>query len=301
MGGGSARSVGVVQPRSAAGDRLVPLDRLAEVRRGVTSGANQLFYVSRARAAELDLEPALLAPLLRSPREPGGETIAVDPAALATLALVLPRGASELARFPSADRYIAQHVDLAARPTLRARPSWWSLPARPAQAFLTKAYHNRFVQRFAPRPVVADQRLYAATPLAADLDPELLAAVLNSTFTAFALESLGRASMGEGALEWTVCDAALLPVLDPRLVPAGARAALATLSRRGIGTVHDERARPDRARLDRAIAGPLAPLLPAAHDALCASPSPGRAARAGSTRDKRAVSGGQGCAQEEPG
>ncbi len=263
---------------AAAGDRLVPLDRLAEVRRGVTSGANQLFYVSRARAAELDLEPALLAPLLRSPREPGGETIAVDPAALATLALVLPRGASELARFPSADRYIAQHVDLAARPTLRARPSWWALSARPARLFLTKAYAARFVQRLAPSPVVADQRLYSLHPRDG-VDIDLLAAVLNSTFTALALESLGRASLGEGALEWTVTDAARLPVLDPRLVPAGARAALATLSRRGIGTVHDERARPDRARLDRAIAGPLAPLLPAAHDALCASVSR-RAARA---------------------
>jgi SAM-dependent methyltransferase len=255
---------------AAAGDRLVPLDRLAEVRRGVTSGANQLFYVSRARAAELDLEPALLAPLLRSPREPGGETIAVDPAALAMLALVLPRGASELARFPSADRYIARHVDLAARPTLRARPSWWALSARPARLFLTKAYAARFVQRLAPSPVVADQRLYSLHPRDG-VDIELLAAVLNSTFTALALESLGRASLGEGALEWTVTDAARLPVLDPRLVPAGARAALATLSRRPIGTVHDERARPDRADLDRAIAGPLASLLPAAHDALCAS------------------------------
>jgi SAM-dependent methyltransferase len=263
---------------AAAGDRLVPLDRLAEVRRGVTSGANELFYLSRARAAELDIEPALLAPLLRSPREPGGETIAVDPAALSTLALVLPRGAGELARFPSADRYIAQHADLAARPTLRARPSWWALSARPARLFLTKAYAARFVQRLAPSPVVADQRLYSLHPRAG-VDLELFAAVLNSTFTALALESLGRASLGEGALEWTVTDAARLPVLDPGLVPAGARTALAALSRRPIRTVHDERARSDRASLDRAIAGPLAALLPAAHDALCASVSR-RAARA---------------------
>ena len=263
---------------AAAGDRLVPLDRLAEVRRGVTSGANQLFYVSRARAAELELEPALLAPLLRSPREPGGETIAVDPAALATLALLAPPGAGALARFPSAGRYIAEHAELAGRPTLRARPSWWALSARPARLFLTKAYAARFVQRLAPSPVVADQRLYSLHPRPG-VDLELLAAVLNSTFTALALESLGRASLGEGALEWTVTDAARLPVLDPRLVSADARPALAALSLRSIGTVHDERTRADRARLDRAVGGPLAPLLPAAHDALCASTSR-RAARA---------------------
>ncbi len=283
---------------AAAGDRLVPLDRLAEVRRGVTSGANQLFYLSRARAAELELEPALLAPLLRSPREPGGETIAVDAAALATLALLAPPRAGELARFPSAERYIAQHVELAARPTLRARPSWWALSARPARLFLTKAYAARFVQRLAPSPVVADQRLYSLHPRPG-VDLELLAAVLNATTTALALESLGRASLGEGALEWTVADAGRLPVLDPRLVSADARPALAALSRRPIGTVHDERTRADRARLDRAVAGPLASLLPAAHDALCTSVAR-RAARAGSTRDKRADPG-QGCAQEEPG
>ena len=262
----------------AAGDRLVPLGELAEVRRGVTSGANRLFYVSRARAAALALEPALLVPLLRSPREPGGETIAIDPAALATMALLAPAGAAALARFPAARRYIDEHAGLAARPTLRARPSWWALSARPARLFLTKAYAARFVQRLAPAPVVADQRLYSLHPRPG-VDLELLAAVLNSTFTALALESLGRASLGEGALEWTVADAARLPVLDPRRTAAGASRALADLARRPTGTVHDERARPDRARLDRAVGGPLAHLLPAAHDALCASVAR-RAARA---------------------
>jgi hypothetical protein len=268
---------------AAAGDRLVRLDRLAEVRRGVTSGANRLFYVSRARAAALGLEPAVLVPLLRSPREPGGETIAVDPAALPTLALLAPAAAGELARFPAARRYIGQHVALAARPTLRARPSWWALSARPARLFLTKAYAARFVQRLAATPVVADQRLYSLHPRPG-VSLELLAAVLNSTFTALALESLGRASLGEGALEWTVADAAGLPVLDPRRAPSiaasRARQALAELARRPTGTVYEERARADRARLDRAVAGELADLLPAAHEALCGSAAR-RAARAG--------------------
>jgi SAM-dependent methyltransferase len=263
---------------AAAGDRLVALDQVAEVRRGVTSGANRVFYVSRAQAAALDLEPALLVPLLRSPREPGGETIAIDPSALANLALLAPPGAAALARFPGARRYIDGHAALAARPTLRARPSWWALSARPARLFLTKAYAARFVQRLAPIPVVADQRLYSLHPRPG-VDLELLAAVLNSTFTALALESLGRASLGEGALEWTVADAARLPVVDPRRVAAGARRALADLARRPTGTVHDERDRADRARLDRAVGGPLARLLPSAHDALCASVA-SRAARA---------------------
>ena len=263
---------------AAAGDRLVTLGDLVEVRRGVTSGANDIFYLTRARAAALGIEPALLAPLLRSPREPGGETIAIDPAGLTTLALLAPADAAELARFPAAHRYVADHAAAAERPTLRARASWWSLPVRPARLFLTKAYAARFVQRLAPVPVVADQRLYSLHPRPG-VDLDLLAAVLNSTFTALALESLGRASLGEGALEWTVADAARLPVLDPRTIEPDARRHLAALSQRPIATVHDERTRPDRAHLDQALSGPLADLLPAAHDALCTSVAR-RAARA---------------------
>ena len=262
-----------------AGRRLVPLGQVAEVWRGVTSGANDVFYLPRARAAELGLEPALLAPLLRSPRQAGGETIAIDPDALDTVALLAPADPRALARFPRARRYVEAHATAAARPTLRARRSWWALPARPARLFLTKAYAARFVQRLAPVPVVADQRLYALEPRAPLLP---LAAVLNSTFTALALEALGRASLGEGALEWTVGDAARLPILDPRHLGPAAAAALAALATRPIGPADEERSRPDRARLDRAVAADLADLddlLPAIHDALCASVSR-RASRA---------------------
>jgi hypothetical protein len=250
------------------------------VRRGVTSGANDIFYLPRERASALGLEAALLAPLLRSPREPGGEAIAVAPASLATLALLAPADPVDLARFPAARDYLAGHAAAAARPTLRARTCWWSLPSRPARLFLTKAYASRFAQRLSPSPIVADQRLYSVHPRDG-VDLELLAAALNATFTALALESLGRASLGEGALEWTVADAAHLPVLDPRRLPdpAAARAALLDLAGRPIGTVLAERDRADRARLDHAVGGRLADLLPAIHEDLCASVER-RAARA---------------------
>ncbi|HWN68907.1 MAG TPA: N-6 DNA methylase, partial [Haliangium sp.] len=65
--------------QAAAGDALVPLSTLAEVRRGVTSGANEVFYLPRERARALDIEPELLLPLLRSPR--GAATIAMEPGA----------------------------------------------------------------------------------------------------------------------------------------------------------------------------------------------------------------------------
>jgi SAM-dependent methyltransferase len=254
---------------------LVPLAQLAKVRRGVTSGANRVFYLERERAAELALERAVLAPLVRSPREAGAETIAIDPSATSHVALVCPAGRAELARYPRAAAYLRGQAAVATLPTLRARASWWALPVRPARLFLTKAYAARFVQRFALAPVVADQRVYSLHPRPG-VAVELLAAVLNSTFTALALESLGRASLGEGALEWTVSDAQGLPVVDPRRLPSATAAravgALRAMSQRRIGTVWQEAAERDRGQLDRAVAkaagaGDLAEI----HEALIAA------------------------------
>ncbi|MEM9489907.1 MAG: N-6 DNA methylase [Myxococcota bacterium] len=239
----------------AAGSALVPLAAVADLRRGVTSGANDVFYLSRARAAELDLEADVLAPLLRTPRDRG--QIAIDPAASTHLALVCPPHDEILAQYPNAKRYLDRHSERADQPTLRSRKPWWALPVRPARLFLTKAYSERFVQRLASASMVADQRVYALYPVA-DVPVRTLAAVLNSTFTALALESLGRSSMGEGALEWTAADAKGLPILDPRVLdPQRTRAvcaALDALSTRPIAAIAAERARSDRRCLDLALA-----------------------------------------------
>jgi predicted RNA methylase len=257
----------------AAGPALVPLGELAELWRGVTSGANDVFYLPRDAAARARLEPDVLTPLVHSPRDGLDLPIAIDPEATPLLALVIPPGG--LAARPAARRWIDRHAAAARRPSTRGRDPWWSLPVRPARLFLTKAYGPRFVQRLAPRPVVADQRMYAVAPRPG-VDLDALAAVLNTTWTALALESLGRASMGHGAVEWTVADALALPVLDLRRAdPAVLAAALAAMATRAIRHVAVERSLPDRRALDLAAAAAaapaLAPLLDAAHDALCAS------------------------------
>jgi predicted RNA methylase len=256
---------------------LVPLGELAEVRRGITSGANEIFYLSRARAAELAIEPALLAPLVRAPGP--AATIAIDPAACRDLVFAAP---ADLSPHPRAAAYVAGFPDAARRTTLASRQPWWSLPVRPARLFLGKAYAARFVQRLAPRPLAADQRVYALYPRPG-VSVDALAAVLNSSYTALAIESLGRASMGEGALEQTVSDARALPVVDPRRVGSDAVRALTAMAARPIGDVASEAGATDRRALDRACAPALADLLPAIHRGLIDSVT-ARAARARSAR-----------------
>ena len=256
----------------AAGDALVPLGALAELWRGTTSGANDVFYLPRAGAAAARLEPDVLAPLVHSPRDGLDLPIAIDPDATPLVALVIPPGG--LATRPAVRRWIGAHAEAAKRPSARGRDPWWSLPVRPARLYLTKAYGPRFVQRLSPVPVVADQRMYAVEPRAG-VDLEALAAVLNTTWTALALESLGRASMGHGAVEWTVADALRLPVLDVRRADVAAlRAGLAAMAARAIRHVTVERTLADRRALDRAAASfvpGLADLLDDAHDGLCGS------------------------------
>src|SRR6185503_4851629 len=101
-----------------------------------TSGANDFFYLSRAEAERRGLPLSLLAPLLRSPRLI--DRIRLVAERLPALALVCPGPLADLD--PATRAYIAEHAPLAARPSFASRPRWWSLPARPARLFLTKAY-----------------------------------------------------------------------------------------------------------------------------------------------------------------
>jgi len=243
----------------------VMLGELAEVRRGATSGANGFFYVPRSSS----IEARFLLPLLKTPKE--GRAIRVAAAALPLRAFICPLDAEALRAFPGARAHVRAHARLATRPTLRARPRWWSLDVRPARLFLTKAYFARFVQHLATAPVVADQRFYSLAPRRG-VRLDTLAAVLNGSFTALALESLGRASMGEGALEWSVGDAEKLPVLDPRRLDAAAvgRAFRAVASSPAADVFAADAA---RAALDAALLGPLAGQAEAIRDGLRAAVS----------------------------
>jgi len=118
---------------------------------------------------------------------------------------------------------------------------------------------------------VADQRFYSLAPRRG-VRLDTLAAVLNGSFTALALESLGRASMGEGALEWSVGDAEKLPVLDPRRLDAAAvgRAFRAVASSPAADVFAADAA---RAALDAALLGPLAGQAEAIRDGLRAAVS----------------------------
>lgn len=258
-----------------ARDHLVPLRELCEVRRGLTTGANDVFYVPRAEARRLRLESRFLAPVVRSPFNGAPAPIAIAPDESPLVAIAVPPDA-KLARAPRIAAWFSRHEAAALRTSAARRDPWWSLPVHPARLFFAKAYGPRFVQRLADTPMLADQRVYALHPKAG-VDLVALAAVLNALPTALALESLGRRAMGYGVVEWTVNDALELPVLDVRRASPDERdrlaAGLAAIAQRPIAHVRLERDASDRAALDHATLA-LAPggeLAAALWDGLCSS------------------------------
>jgi len=238
--------------RAAAGDAVVPLSELAELRRGLTTGANHVFYLRRDAAKRARLEPRFLAPVVRSPFNGAPAPIAIAPEDSPLVAIALPPDA-KLSRAPRIAAWLRAHEAEALATSAARRDPWWSLPACPARLFFAKAYGPRFVQRLADVPMLADQRVYALLPRPG-VDLVGLAAVLNALPTAVAIESLGRGSMGYGVVEWTVSDAHELPVLDVRRADARTlamlAAAVAAFGRRPIEHVRLERDHADRAALD---------------------------------------------------
>jgi hypothetical protein len=139
-------------------------------------------------------------------------------------------------------------------------PGWYSLPAyrgKPANLFFAIAYSDRHIHKYSPEPLLGNNRLYFLSP-AKGIDDELVAAVMNSSLTAFFTEATGRVTMGDGALELTVEDARdYLYVPDVRNFDEAdretIRMAFQPLLKRPIGSVLDEIQKPDRQALDRAV------------------------------------------------
>ena len=84
------------------GDKLVRLGDIAAVRRGVTTGANDFFYLTPEVIAEFGIEPEYCRPVMTTPQE--SRRIAVAPAALAPASLYVPPGQGGFGRRRGAGR-----------------------------------------------------------------------------------------------------------------------------------------------------------------------------------------------------
>lgn len=261
--------------------------KLGQVRRGFTSGANAFFFVrdvtgTGSKAAQRQLgaaggddlaiiavktrqgehyfwvERELLFPLIKSPREVEGYL--VDESRLNWKVLLLPPDKDYIETLQVA-AYIrwGEKQGFQHRPTLKSRPLWWSLPKLlPPQVLARQFYDQRFNFPYNPEAILCDHTFYYLTGCK---DPELVAALLNSSLNLFHVELWGRSNMGDGVLTFYGLELADLPVVDPALFNLGQQWALKKcfrrLTKRAVLPISQEVKQSDRQELDLLVLSAL--------------------------------------------
>ncbi len=197
-----------------AGDRLVRLGDVADVRRGITTGANEFFFLRPEDAVRWGIEDRFLMPAVRNTRDLTACWLD-DPEKMPLLLFLCGLSRSELAG-TGALGYIefGESSGYHDRSTCRARRPWWALrDVRPAHINCNYQIDRvmRFYGSFRPFPVSDNfQEIhYTGSSLAAF-------AALNSSLTQLAVNTMGRVNFGGGLLKIQTYEVANLVVPDPR-------------------------------------------------------------------------------------
>jgi hypothetical protein len=241
-----------------AGDRLVRLGDVADVRRGITTGANEFFYLTSAEAAERGIEGAYLAHVIKSPQE--CERYGIADKNTRQLVFMCHKPKRQL-KGTRALEYIAwgESKRLHDRASVSNRRLWYDLGERQAPALVwQKSVNDRHVQCVLLSPMYVDQRLYEVTSAH---DPLVLAAVLNSSFVYLSKEAGGRVNLGEGALDTAVYEAQEILVPDIRAFGESTLRQLHDLMVTMVGRpalpVQEEILLDDRRQLDELVLGAI--------------------------------------------
>ncbi|HEY9231301.1 MAG TPA: N-6 DNA methylase [Blastocatellia bacterium] len=270
--------------RQKANGALLALDDIARVRRGLTTGANEFFYLKPVRdhaatppaqkvakttdhsfievhgaaGASQQIEARFLAPVVFSLKEiPAIWLTRVNSRRLffnCALAREELRGTRALAYIRSGER-AGYHL----RPTCAARDRWYAVTRsrRPAPLILPSKVGERWLVAVNRAGVFEDKKLYGVYPRRG-VSLRLLAALLNSTWARYYAEVTCRQMTGAQAIaDIDVAVAAQLLIPDPRAISPSLRrrleAALVEIAHRPIGSVFDEVQRADRRRLDELV------------------------------------------------
>ena len=251
-----------------AGDRLVPLGEIAEVRRGFTTGANDFFYVrvlgvkdGIARVVAGDgSEHEIEAQCVRcSALTKTREVIRPTPshAEITHRIVFLPE---KLTGLPKARQYVRWGEGAPRRyherPTCASRPRWYRLEERPhPDLVMPIGRKRRCVVGIAPKSQVGDNLVDVMLQERAHFHE--VAASAYGTFAVIFWEAMGRANFGQGLLKTQTYEIEMLPVLIRPQGKAGTggrlRAAVDSIRSRAALMLYDDVRQPDRVALDDAF------------------------------------------------
>ena len=253
------------------------LDELGQVRYPLKTGINRFFYLSRAQAEALRIEPEFLFPVLRSSRSVKRYRVDTNTCEEYLFSCGLSVRELETAGKIGALGYIQWAQGQSAQPRQKRgkpipwpevpsvqsnRPWYYVRPLPPAHLLCNRFIDQRFFFPLCDGAVMEDQTFYGLTLCnPATTPPLLVAALLNCTLSYVLVEFSGRTNLGEGVLQFARGDMAGLPVLNPALYTVDEQqaigAAFELMAQRPILPQAEELASADRLALDMAILNPL--------------------------------------------
>jgi len=255
-----------------AGDKLVSLGEIAEVRRGYTSGANDFFYVTISHVADgvaticcddgtqhTIEEHYVKEPVLVKAKEIVRPKLRPEDFAYRLVDIPELRGSRQS---PHAAEYVAWSEApgrrFHRRATLRNREPWYDIGRQaPAHLLYPVAHKRRCVAAINACGVQTDQNMLGVTLRRAE-DILAVAGCLLSTYSILLREILGRLNFGQGLLKTTVYELATFPVLTVESIAdktAASRLCEATerVGENEILMLYDDVRREDRRALDNAF------------------------------------------------
>lgn len=197
-------------------DKLVRLGDIADVRRGITTGANEFFYLDQAAIDQWGIEDEFIVPVVRSPRD----ILHLEVKDINTFMFICDKPLDILSRYNSY-QYVkwGENQGFQNRPTCKSRKLWWFAGTHSVADFIWyKAYNDRFIYPLnSDRNLISD-RLYELT-LRQNFNAVKAVYALNNSFTILSTHLNGRVSLGEGALDNMTYEAARNVIVEPSVIP----------------------------------------------------------------------------------
>ncbi len=200
----------------AYADKLVRLGDEAEVKRGVTTGANAFFYLDAKKIARWGIEDRFLAPVMTSPKE--SRSLLVDPATLPNK-LFMCHENKRVLEGTAALEYIqwGESQGFHLRPSVKARKPWYNLGVRKTARLAMNYMVNTTARTYLfLASVLCDTNFQMFWPIC---DPESqLCDSVNSEISQMGINVNGRGNFGGGLIKIQTYETKKLRIVDPSLL-----------------------------------------------------------------------------------
>ena len=242
-------------------DKFVPMAKVADIRRGITTGINEFFYLTDEQVEHRGIEKEFLKLVIKSPKDCDG--IELDKKDLKFYVFLCHKDKSEL-RGTNALKYIKwgeTKKTNEGKPwpevqSVSGRGNWYELPRRsPGEILLSMTTGSNLRAIINEAKVQVDHRLFEV--LCNEKETQKgLSIYLNSSLSFLFHEMTGRINLGDGALETEGIDWKRIFVPKKEYLiklSKSAGAEFKKLCKRTIKDIETESKRKDRQGFERAV------------------------------------------------